>query len=270
MVYPVEKNKEYILEIIDNGFQGEGIAKVNNYTVFVPNTIKGEKVKVLIVKVLTSHAFAKVLDIIEESEERRDEDCISYKRCGGCNLRHIQYDKTLLIKRNTVQNLVNKLLSKNIKVEDTIGMDNPLEYRNKAIYPVGRDKNNKAVFGVFANRTHEIIEFKDCKIQSKISQDIARFIIDFINQNNISVYDEKTCKGAFRHIIIKYAMRTDEVMCLFVLGEESFRKEKELVSLLLDKYKNIKTIVKNINMKNTNVILGNKNIVLYGNRIYSR
>ncbi len=142
-------------------------------------------------------------------------------------------------------------------------MEKPEFYRNKAIYPVGKDKNGKAIFGVFANRTHEIIEFEECKIQTKISQEIAKTIIQFINENNISVYDEKTRRGTFRHIIIKYGMKTDEVMCIFVLNED-FEKEEELVKLLLNKFKNIKTIVKNINKKNTNVILGSKNIVLYG------
>ena len=132
----------------------------------------------------------------------------------------------------------------------------------------GKDKNGKAIFGVFANRTHEIIEFENCKIQTEISQKIAKFIIDFINENNISVYDESTNKGAFRHIVIKYGMKTDEVMCIFVLGEDKFAKEEKLVSALLDRFDNIKTIVKNINKKNTNVILGDKNTILYGDRIY--
>lgn len=126
------------------------------------------------------------------------------------------------------------------------------------------------MFGVFASRTHEIIEFRECMIQSKISAEIARFILDFINENNISVYDEKTLNGAFRHIIVKYGMKTGEVMCVFVLGENGFEMEEELVSLLVSKFPCIKTVIKNINMKNTNVILGEKNVVLYGSRIHSR
>jgi len=120
------------------------------------------------------------------------------------------------------------------------------------------------VFGVFAKRSHEIIEFEECMIQSKISAEIAKTIIDFINENNISVYDEKSLKGTFRHIIIKYGMKTDEIMCVLVLGQEKLKKEDELVNMLVKKFRNIKTIVKNINTRNTNVILGNKNVVLYG------
>lgn len=265
MEVPVEKNKEYIVEIIDNGFEGEGIAQINNFRIFVPNAIKGEKVKILIVKILSSYAFAKIVEIIEKSEFREETDCTSYKRCGGCNLRHVKYEETLKIKQNAVQNLVNKTLRKRFK-----SRRNCSEWKIhffieiKLFSQYGKDKSGKAIFGVFANRTHEIIEFESCKIQTKISQEITKFIIDFVNENNISVYNEKTGKGSFRHIIIKYGMKTDEVMCIFVLGEEKLEKEDKLTKALLDKFSNIKTIVKNINTKKTNVILGDKNIVLYG------
>ena len=264
MEIPVNKNEEYIVDIIDNGFEGEGIAKINGYTIFIPNAIKGEKVKILILKTTKSHAFAKLIQIIDESKDRINVDCTSYKRCGGCNLRHIQYKKTLELKKEIVQNLVNKSLKKKIQVEDTVGMEKPIFYRNKAQYPVGKDKEGKAIVGVFANRTHEIIEFKECQIQTKISQDIAKFIIEFINKNKISVYDERTGKGLFRHIVIKYGMKTNEVMCILVLSQNKFQEEEKLKFELINRFPNIKTIVKNINRKNTNVILGNENIVVYG------
>ena len=154
----VEKNKEYIVDIIDNGFQGEGIAKIDGFTIFIPNAIKGEKIKILIVKVLASHAFGKIIEIIKQSDYREESDCITYKRCGGCSLRHIKYNETLKIKQNAVQSLVNKTLENKLKVEETLGMDKPYHYRNKAQYPIGLNKEGKPVIGVFANRTHEIIQ----------------------------------------------------------------------------------------------------------------
>lgn len=117
---PIEKNKEYIVDIIDNGFDSEGIAKIENFTIFIPETIKGEKVKILIVKVLSSYAYAKVIEILKESKIRQKVDCTTYKRCGGCNLRHIKYIDTLEIKQNAVQSLVNKTLKSKIKVKPTI------------------------------------------------------------------------------------------------------------------------------------------------------
>jgi 23S rRNA (uracil1939-C5)-methyltransferase len=268
---PVEKNKEYIVEIIDNGCEGEGIAKIEGFTIFINGAIKGEKCRILIVKVTKSHAYGKLIEIIEKSEYRVNSDCTKYKRCGGCNLRHIEYNKTLEMKREVVQNLVNKTLKNKIEVRKTLGMDKPYYYRNKAQYPFGQNKNGEKVFGIYAERTHDIIEIEECKIQNPISIEIAREVIKFIRENNITVYNEEKRSGLFRHLIVKVGIKTNEVMCVFVLNEEKFEKEQELVKYLIEKFngneKNkfqIKTIVKNINTKNTNVILGDKNIVLYG------
>ena len=261
---PVKKNETYVVDIIDNGYDGEGIAKINEFTVFVPNAIKGEKVKILIVKVLTSYAFGKITEIIEESKYRTESDCETYKRCGGCSLRHIEYNQTLKMKQNAVQSLVNKTLKNKISVQETLGMENPQNYRNKAQYPVGINKDGKPVMGVFANRTHEIIPIKECFIQDKQAEQVAKFIFDFITKNNISIYDEKTRKGLVRHIVTKIGKKTNEIMCVIVISGIQMPKEDELVEAVTSNFKNVKTIVKNINIKNTNVILGKENINLYG------
>ena len=262
---PVEKNKEYVVEILDNGYNGEGIAKIEGFTIFIPNAIKGEKVKILIVKVLSSHAFGKIVEIIEKSEFRLDADCKTYKRCGGCSLRHIKYEQTLKIKQNAVQSLVNKTLKTKLQVQETLGMRNPHHYRNKAQYPVGLDKKGEPQIGVFANRTHEIVPIKKCLIQNEQTEEIAKFILEFIRKNNISVYDEKSGKGLVRHIVTKIGIKTNEIMCIIVINGRTIPKEKELVKAITKKYPHVKSIVKNINMKNTNVILGKENISLYGN-----
>ena len=264
MEIPVKKNEEYIVDIIDNGFEGEGIAKINNFTIFIPNSIKGEKVKILIVKVLSSHAFGKVIEFIQKSENRIESDCKTYKRCGGCNLRHIQYAETLNMKRNAVQSLVNKTLQTKIKVEETLGMENPYHYRNKAQYPVGIDKEGKPVIGVFANRTHEIIPIEKCLIQNEQTEEIAKYIVNYIAENHISIYNENTRKGLVRHIVTKVGKKTNEIMVVIVINGEKIPNEKKIVETLIAKFPKIKTIVKNINEKNTNVILGEKNITMYG------
>ena len=265
MEAPINKNQEYIVDIIDNGFEGEGIAKIDNFTIFVPNSIKGEKVKILIVKVLSSHAFGKVLEIIKKSEYRTESDCSTYKRCGGCNLRHIKYEQTLKMKQNAVQSLVNKTLKTKIQVQETLGMENPYYYRNKAQYPVGIDKNGKPIIGVFANRTHEIIPIQKCFIQNEKSEKLAKFVFNWIVRNNISIYNEKTGKGLIRHIVTKIGIKTNEIMCVLVINGSKIPKEQELVQEILENFPEVKTIVKNINTKNTNVIMGKENINIYGN-----
>ena len=223
-----------------------------------------QPLKILIVKVLTSHAFGKMLEIIEPSEYRIESKCTTYKRCGGCSLRHIKYEETLKIKQNAVQSLVNKTLKTKIQVQETLGMENPYHYRNKAQYPVGTSKEGKPVIGVFANRSHEIIPINKCLIQNEQTEELAKFVFDFITKNNISIYDEKTGKGLVRHIVTKIGIKTDEIMCVLVINGRKIPKEDDLVKKVTSKFKNVKTIIKNINMKNTNVILGKENINIYG------
>lgn len=264
MEVPVKKNKEYLVKIIDQGFEGEGIAKIEGFTIFIEGAIKGEKCRILIVKVTSSHAFGKLVEILEKSKYRVEPDCATYKRCGGCNLRHIDYEETLNIKQNTVQNLVNKTLNNKIKVEMTVGMGNPYNYRNKAQYPVGFDKSGEPVMGVYAKRTHEIIPMRNCMIQNPVSEKIANVVLGFFIKNNIPIYNEKNGEGLLRHIVIKVGIKTHEIMCILVLNKKELKKEKELIKVLIREFPEIKTIVKNYNMKNTNVILGNENEVIYG------
>ena len=260
----IRKNQEYIVDIIDNGYEGEGIAKIDTFTIFIPGAIKGEKAKIIIVKVLSSHAFGKIIEIMEPSKDRQEPDCKTYKRCGGCNLRHIKYEETLKMKQNVVQSLVNKTLKNKVQVQKTVGMNEPFHYRNKAQYPLGIDKEGNPIIGVFANRTHEVIQMENCLIQNSRTEEIAKFILKFIKENNISIYNEATRKGIFRHIVIKVGVKTGQIMCVLVINSNVIPKEKELVKILIDRFPDIKTIVKNINMKNTNVIMGEKNENIYG------
>ena len=264
---PVKKNEEYKVEIIDQGTEGEGIAKIDGFTIFVPETLKGESVRILIVKVLSSHAFGKVTEILKQSPYRTSADCQTYPRCGGCKLRHVAYEETLRMKQEKVQNLAHKMLKQKIVVDQTVGMEHPFHYRNKLQYPLGINKANQPVMGVYAQRTHEIIPTEECFLQNPISEKIAKTIFQFITQNNLPVYNEKTGEGVFRHIVIKIAVKTEEVMCILVVNKREIPKEQELIENLLAKFPTIKTIVKNINAKNTNVILGKENEVLYGSGV---
>ena len=260
----LKKNEIYEVEIVDNGFQGEGIAKIDNFPVFVDGAIKGEKLEIKILKVQSSFAYGKILKIIEPADSRVESDCKEYTKCGGCNLRHINYEYTLKIKKAIVENCIYKQLGREVKVEDVIGMDKPLFYRNKLQYPVGLDKYNKPVMGVYSSRTHNIVPVTNCYIQNEKCNIIANDIFEFIKENNISVYDEKNLIGTVRHIVLRIGIKTDEVLVTIVVNDDNFKKEKEFVEYITKKHSNIKSIVKNYNIKNTNVILGNKNEIIFG------
>lgn len=260
----LEKNKEYVVDIIDNGYEGEGIAKIDNFTVFIPNCIKGEKVRILIVKILKTHSYGKVLEILTKSEYREESDCNIYKQCGGCNLRHVDYEYTLNMKKEIVENCISKELGKKVKIENTVGMGIPYFYRNKLQYPLGIDRDGKPKMGIYTKRTHDIISTNQCYIQNELSQEIANDIYAYIIENKIEVYNEATLKGLVRHIVIKIGVLTNEVMVILVLNNSKLPKEKEFVKYLTEKYPEVKTVVKNMNSKNTNVILGPKDEVIYG------
>ena len=253
-----------MVEITDNGFQGEGIAKVDGQVVFVPGTIKGEKVKIKILKVTSKVAYAKVLEILKKSEHRIESKCDTYSKCGGCNLRHIDYAYTVQIKKEAVENTLKKALGRTVKVDEIIPMENPFFYRNKLQYPVGVNENREPVMGVFAERSHRIIPTQECKIQNELAQKIANDIFEFAKKNGISAYDEKKQTGILRHIVIRVGVQTEQVMVTLVVNNLKIPNEDKLVDFLTNQYKEIKTMIKNLNDKNTNVILGNKNQILFG------
>ena len=256
----VKKNDELIVDVIDYGANGEGIAKINGYTIFLMWALKGEKCKIHILKVLKTHAFAKVIQIIEKSSKRVEPDCSTFNKCGGCDLRHITYSETLKIKQEKVQNLVNKMLKNKVKVNETVGMENPTFYRNKAIYPVTQDKK----VGIFAKRSHNIIHINECKIQTKISQEISKYILD--NWKD-SIYDEETGKGLLRNIMVREGFKTNEIMLVLVQNGEKnvFETNSKLkIENVIKEFPKIKTIVINVNTEKTNVVLSRKNIIVYG------
>lgn len=259
----VKKNEIYEVNIVDNGFKGEGIAKINDFTIFVPGLVKGEKARIKILKVNSSYAFGKVEELITPSEKRREIDCETYNMCGGCDMRHIDYNEILELKRNIVRSSFKKE-NLDVEIEETVGMDDPLFYRNKLIYPVGIGKDNRPVMGIYAERTHRIVDTTKCRIQNQKLQDVVNDIFSFIKQEGIKVYDETTLSGQIRHLVLRIGIKTNEVMVILVSNCETITKEKELVEYIVGKYPEVKTIVKNINKENTNVVLGNKNEILYG------
>lgn len=259
---PIEKNKEYILEMTGQGHEGQGIGRIENFTVFVEGALAGEKVEVKIVKVASSYAYGKLLKVIEKSDDRVEPSCEVYKKCGGCHLQHLSYEAQLRFKTRLVYDNIYRIGGlTDVKIKETIGMKNSLNYRNKAQYPIGLE-NGQIIFGFYAERTHDIISGTGCCIQDEVSYKIASSVRDYMNKNEITPYDESTGKGTIRHVVVRSGFVTGEIMVIIVANDTKFVAGKELAEFLIKKYPKIKSVIHNINTKRNNLIMGEKNNIL--------
>lgn len=260
----VKKNQDYIIEITSQTHEGVGVGKIDGFTVFVEGAIIGEKVKVKIVKVLKHYSFGKLLEILISSPYRINPPCSVVKRCGGCQLQHMNYECQLKYKTQIVKDAVERIGGlKDIIIHDTIGMKEPWYYRNKAQFPVGMHKDEVHI-GFYAGRSHKIIDTDKCMIQEKGNNELLDIFKEFIKTYNISIYDEDTGKGLIRHIMTRKGFKTGEVMICIVINGEDLPCADKLIEVFRQRIKGLKTIVLNINKKKTNVILGLKNKVIYG------
>lgn len=264
----VEKNKEYIFDIICQGYEGEGIAKIDNrYPIFIEGALKGEKVKVRIVKVNKNFAYGKLIEVLEASEERVNPSCNIYKRCGGCKLQHASYKAQLDFKWDRVKDCVNKIgkLDPSI-VKYPLGMEEPWRYRNKVQLPIGLI-NGEVKIGFFAPRSHDIIDMESCLIQDEIGDKVVKLTREWIEKFNIRPYNvdgEYDEKGIVRHIMIRRGFTTNEVMVVLVTNGEKLPHKEEFVDLMVKNIPGIKSVIQNINSKKTNVILGLESKTLWG------
>jgi len=230
-VIPVEKNKNYIVDISGLTSEGLGVARVEGFTVFVEGALPKERAEIRIVKVLKNYAFGKLLKTIAASTERIEPLCSVVKRCGGCQLQHMSYGEQLQYKTRQVMDAIERIGGlRDITIHNTIGMDNPWRYRNKAQFPVRMDGDVK--IGFYANRSHEIIDIPQCAIQDVVNDSVICTVREFIKKCNVSVYDENTGKGLIRHIVTRKAFRTGEVMVCIVVNGDSIPNDKALTEML--------------------------------------
>ena len=267
-----KKNQELKVTITDCGKDGEGIGKVDGYTLFVKDAIIGDEVFVGITKAKKNYAYARLIEIITPSPDRVEPKCSYHKQCGGCQIQAMRYEKQLVFKENKVRNNLIRIggfaeEKINAIMEPIIGMDEPFRYRNKAQYPVGMDKDGKLITGFYAGRTHNIIANTDCLLGQANNKYILEEILAFMKDEGITSYDEKTQKGLVRHILIREGFMSQEIMvCLVING-----KKLPSANLLVERLRNlsevgerITSICININKENTNVILGREVEVLFG------
>lgn len=261
---PVEEKQEYIMNIDDIGINGEGIGRINGFTMFVEGALPGEKVRIRAVKVGKNHGFGELIDIISASPHRVLPSCPYSERCGGCSLQHISYHRQLEFKTRRVRDALERIGKiKSAVVHNTIGMDYPWRYRNKAQFPI-RMENGSLSIVFFAPRSHDIVDIDKCLIQHEISDRVVEIIREFIQKYNVSVYDERTHRGIIRHVVTKMGFKTGQLMVVIVTNGRYLPHCDRLVDLLRNNIPYITSIVQNINSKKTNVILGNENLTLWG------
>ena len=262
----MKKNEAFTMTVEDIGVGGEGIGKADGYTLFVKDTIPGDIIKGIVTKAGPKYGYGRLTEIIEPSKDRIEARCPVARSCGGCQIQEMAYEKQLSLKKRTVKNSLDRIggLSDYV-LFDTIGCESPFRYRNKAQFPVGRNRDGKITAGFFAGRTHHIIECRDCQIGIEENQTILDIIIHHMECFGIEPYNEKTHTGLVRYLLIRKGFHTGEIMLCLVINGDSIKEQELLVSTLRERIPALCDISLNINKKKINTIMGKHFVQLYGN-----
>lgn len=263
-----QKNQTIRLEITDLGNEGEGIGKIDGFPFFVKDAVVGDVITAGVMKVRKNFGFARLISVEKPSPDREDAVCPVARPCGGCRLQHMSYEAELRFKQKKVHDCLLRIGGIPEKIlgpaEDPImGMEKPWRYRNKAQYPIGVNAEGRIVAGFYAGRTHSIIESEDCALTPPEFQKILRVILNFIEGHHIRPYDEKTGKGLVRHVLLRKGFATGEIMVCLVCTSAKFPHSEEFVQEMKG-IPGMTSVCINVNSEKTNVILGKKTEVLYG------
>lgn len=265
MKLSLKKNEIYQAEIVDYTTEGSGVCKIDGMAVFVPSAAVGDVAEIKILKAAKNYAFGKTENIIAPSRNRISPDCSVFGKCGGCTFRHIDYSSELEFKQKRVYDALTRIGGiDGSLIGNIIGSDQSDFYRNKAQLPFTLDSDGKVRVGFFAPRSHRVIPLDECKLQSRAFDKAVKTVLEWANENNIQPYDESKHSGILRHLYLRYAEKTDELMVCIVANAKELRKEKQLVQMLSDDLQNLRSIVLNINTEKTNVITGKMCRTLYG------
>ena len=258
------KNDLVTLEIEDCGIDGEGIGKADGFTVFVKDAVIGDTVTAKIIKAKKNYGYGRLMEVLKPSPYRVEPKCEFARQCGGCQLQALSYDQQLVFKTNKVKGHLERIGGfTDIPMEPIIGMDELFHYRNKAQFPVGRNKEGKIVTGFYAGRTHNIIENRDCALGVAENKEVLDRVIAHMEKYGIEPYNEATGKGLVRHVQIRYGYFTKEVMVCLILNGNKIPKEEQLVKSLCE-IPGMTSITINVNKKHSNVILGEEIRLLWG------
>ena len=260
----MQKNDELILKIEDMGVDGAGIGKADGMTFFVKDAVIGDVVRAKVMKLKKTYGYARLMELLEASPDRVEPKCPYYRQCGGCQIQALSDEKQLEFKERKVRNNLERIGGfSEIPMEPIVGMEEPYHYRNKAQFPVGTDKDGHIVTGFYAGRTHTIIPNRDCALGLPVNREILDLVIDFMEKYHVSAYDEKTGKGLVRHVLIRCGFTSKEKMVCLIINGKSLPHSEKLVEALR-KIDGMTSISINCNTGRTNVILGRKTVVLWG------
>ena len=258
------KNDIVTLDIEDCGVDGEGIGKADGFTVFVKDAVIGDRVTAKIMKAKKNYGYGRLMEILKPSPYRVELKCAFARQCGGCQLQALSYEQQLAFKEKKVRGHLERIGGfTELPMEPIIGMDEPYHYRNKAQFPVGKNKEGRIITGFYAGRTHTIIENRDCVLGVSQNKEVLDRVIAHMEAYGIEPYNEETGKGLVRHILIRYGFFTGEVMVCLVLNGSSIPQKETLIEHLLE-IPGMTSITINVNKKRSNVILGEEIRLLWG------
>lgn len=265
--YPVKKNQSYTVDIIDLTHEGLGVAKIDHYPIFIENALPSEKIEMLVVKVGNKFGYGKVLNWLEESPDRVTVTDENLLRTGIASISHLSYEKQLTFKQNQVKNVLTKIAKlPDVPVFETIGMENPWGYRNKAQIPVQKIAGQLTT-GFYRKNSHDLIPIDDFMIQAPEIDEAILVIRNILQRFGVKAYNEKAHTGFLRHIIIRRGHYSHEMMVVLVTRIEKFFKGQELAEQIAKEVPSVVSVIQNINEEKTNVILGKQNKVLYGKAV---
>lgn len=264
----LKKNDIIELKIEDMGVGGEGIGKHDGMTFFIKDAIIGDLIKARVTKIKKNYGYARTEEILKPSDCRVKPVCELHKRCGGCQIQAMDYTAQLRYKQNKVRDNLIRIGGFTEKLTDSVmlpivGMETPYRYRNKAQFPIGRDKDGKLIAGFYASRTHNIIPAEDCRLGISENQEVLHAVLSYMQKNHIKPYDEMTGKGLVRHVLIRYGFTTKELMVCVIINGKKLPMQQDLIDRLC-KIAGMTSICLNQNTKNTNVILGDVTETLWG------
>lgn len=261
---PVKKNDYIDVEFVDLTHEGQGVAKIDGFPVFVPGGLPGESAQIKILNVKKNYGYGKLIEIREKSPYRVEIPKEDMHKYGGCQLHHMSYEGQLQFKQNLVEQTLTRIGKlQDVNIHPIIGMEQPFHYRNKAQVPVG-ERNGRLITGFYKPRTHEIIDTDESVIHMEAINDAIKIVKEICSELGVAAYNEEAHTGVLRHIMARFGRKTDELMIVLITRTEKLPHREEIVGKIVAALPNVKSIVHNVNPKRTNVILGERTQVLWG------